>query len=412
MRTDIFHLKPDIPPDTLSYPSLFNELNAISGGVSEITPELAMKLGYAAAGTASRIAVGYSDHSVCRLLASAFIAGAGSAGARITETDAGFFAVASFIARSYLFNLTVFIENDGGRLRIRMIDKYGLPIERETERQIEYFASRGNLRRAGVADVVMPKNITGAKEAFALSAAKRGSLDGFPVAVDGKSPAAEVLRYVLTASGCETTVPRRGVVVLAVSDDGEKLSIRDEDEHWYDDGHAVALLSLVHFLTGERELAVAATAPSVIEQIASEFDGRIMRIGRDYGAREIFFSQRVLTDAASSAVFLCTFLAESGTTVNELNDRLPPFTLISREISVAGDRRQILSRLAEDSDGLHKENTGELRVCADGGWVSISPARSKSALRITGEGMNEEIASELCDLYIEKTRFLDKRGQK
>lgn len=412
MRTDIFHHNPEMPFDNISYPSLFNELNAISGGVSEITPELSMKLGYAVASTAQRIAVGYSDYTICRLLANAFIAGAGSAGAQITEIDAGFSAVAAFIARTYLFNLTVFFENDNGKLRIKMIDKYGLPIEREFQRQIEFFASRRKLRRAGIADIVMPKTVLGAREAFAMSCAARGGLDGYPVAVEGKSLAAKTLRYVLASSGCEIVPPRRGIVTLAVSDDGERLRICDEDENWYDDGHVVALLTLVHFLTGERSLAVAATAPSVIEQIASEFRGRIMRIGRDHGAREVLLSQNVLTNAPSSAVFLCKYLFKTSASVKELLDRLPPFTLVSREISVSCDRRQILSRLAENEDGLHKENTGELRVCTDGGWVNISPARSKSALRITGEGMNEEIASELCDLYIEKTRSVDRKHHK
>ncbi len=412
MRSDIFHRNPDLSPDTLSYPPLFNELNAISGGISEITPELAMELGYTVGEVAERVAVGYSSHSICKLLSNAFIAGAGSSGVQITETDAGFFAAAAHIARTFLFNLTVFFENDGGRLRVRMIDKYGLPIERELQRRIEFYAHRAASPRAGAADTVMPKSITGAQEAFSLSAAKKGKLDGFSVSVIGKSAAADALRYALSVSGARVVPVKSGLLAFAISDDGEKLRIKDEDEQWYDDGHTIALLSLVHFSSGEQELAVPASAPSVTEQIAAEFDGRIMRIGRDNGAREIFLSQSVLTDAASSAVFLCSFLSETGDEVRRLMRQIPPFTLISREISVASDRAGLLSRLADGISGLHKENTGELRVCADGGWVNISPARSKSALRITGEGINEEIASELCNLYIEKALSIDKTSHK
>lgn len=412
MRSDIFHVNPDMLPDGISYPSLFNELDAIGGGVSEITPELVMKLGFSAACCATRIAVGYSECSICKLLANAFISGAGSCGAQVTEIDAGFFAVASYIARSYLFNLTVFIENDGGKLRIRMIDKFGLPIERTFQRQIEYIASRRNIPRAGMADIVMPKSITETRDAFALSAAKRGTLEGFSVAVDGKSLSAEVLKHALSLSGCNISQQSSGILTLSVSSDGSRLRIRDEEARWHDDGHVDALLALIYFLSGERELAVSATAPSVVEQLASEFDGRIVRIGRDHGARETFLTQGVLTDAVSSAVFLCSYLFKSGKTVCELSRRLPAFTLISREITVNSDRRKILSRLADSGDGLHKEDTGELRVCADGGWVNISPARSKNSLRITGEGMSEEIASELCNLFIERTRLIDTDQQK
>ena len=412
MRTDIFHRKPDLSPDTLAYPSLFNELNAISGGVAEITPELAMELGYTVGEIAERVAVSYSDHSVCKLLANAFIAGAGSSGVQITETDAGFFAAAAYIARTFLFNLSVFFENDGGRFRVRMIDKYGLPIERELQRKIEFYAHRASFPRVGAADTLMPKSITGVREAFSLSASGKGVLDGFAVSVFGKSAAAEGLRYALDASGARVIPPKHGVVAFSVSDDGEKLCIRDEDERWHDDGHTIALLSLIHFSTGEQELAVPTSAPSALEQIAAEFDGRILRIGRDSGAREIFVSQNVLTDAASSAVFLCAFLLQTGDDVRRLMRQLPSFTLVSREVTVAGNRREILSHLADGISGTHKENTGELRVCADGGWVSISPARSKSALRVTGESINEEIASELCNLYIEKARAVDKTSHK
>ncbi len=412
MRTDIFHRKPDLSPDTLAYPPLFNELNAISGGVSEITPELAMELGYTVGEIAERVAVGYSDNSVCKLLANAFIAGAGASGVQITETDAGFFAAATYIARTFLFNLTVFFENDGGRFRVRMIDKYGLPIERELQRKIEFYAHRASFPRAGASDTLMPKSITGAREAFSLSASQKGELDGFAVSVIGKNAASEALRRALSASGARVIPPKHGVVAFSVSDDGEKLCIRDEDERWYDDGHTMALLSLIHFSSGEEQLAVPSSAPSVTEQIAAEFDGRILRIGRDSGAREIFVSQNVFTDAASSAVFLCAFLLQTGDDVRRLMRQLPPFTIVSREVTVSGDRREILSHLADGISGTHKENTGELRVCADGGWVNISPARSKSALRVTGESVNEEIASELCNLYIERARDIDKTSHK
>ncbi len=412
MRTDIFHLDSYIPPDGLSYPQLFNELDAISGGISEITPELAMSIGYAAAKTAPRIAVGYSECGICSLLANAFIAGAGAGGAKLTETDASFYAVAAYIARCYLFNLTVFFENDNGRLRIRMADKFGLPPEREVQRKIEFNAASASHPALGAADMVMPKRITGTKEAFALACASDDKIAGFPIAVEGTNEAANILRYCLASSGCRICDPQRGVVTLAVSDDGMLLRICDERERWLDDGHVTTLLALVHFLSGARELAVNASAPSVVEQIATQFDGRIMRIGRDCGAREVFLKQNILTDALRSAVHLCAYLSDSDTELCELVDRVPDFTLISREITVRSDRMALLAGLAKKSRGIHIEDMGELRFCTDGGWVNISPSRSKSALRITGEAMNEEIAAELCDLFVEKARSLDESGQK
>jgi len=412
LRRDIFHQNPDIVPDGMSYPQLFNETDAISGDLSEMTPEFAIKLGRACAGTAARIAVGYSECGISKLLADAFIAGAGAAGAQVTETDAGFFAAAAFISRTYLFNLTVFIENDCGRLRIRMADKHGLSVDRKFQNEIAFLFAIDDKQNISPDDVLMPKNIVGVKEAFARSAARPGALHGFSIAVNDGNPVADILKYALTLSGCKIVKPRRGTATLAVSADGEKLRITDEKERAYDDGHVSALLALTHFLDGGQALSVSPSAPSALEQIASEFGGRIMRIGRDHGAREVFINQGMLTNAVSAAVFLCLYLYNENITVSELAMKLPVFTLVSREISLNSDRKMILDYLAENRDGLHKENTGELRVCADGGWINIAPTRSRSSLRVTGEAMNEEIASELCDLYIDKARFLDAECRK
>lgn len=412
MRNDIFHADPNIHPDGLAFPTLFNELDAISGGVSDITPELALKVGAASAQIASRIAVGYSDCGICTLLANAFIAGAGSVGAKVTDTDAGVYSVATYLARNYLFNLTVFMENDNGKLRIRMCDKYGLAPERDLQKKIELHTASRRAVRTGIPDTACPKRITGTRDAFALSSAKYGKSTGFEVSVTGKNEASRILRYALSLSGCNIVPQRRGTLMLSVSDDGTLLRLRDEREQWYDDGHVTAMLALVHFSNGEKELAVNASAPSVVEQIAARFDGRIMRIGRDCGAREVFLKQNILTDAISSAVCLCSYLSETGTYLYELAEKLPEFTLVSREVNVFGNRREALSRIAKKISGMHTEDTGELRVCTDGGWVNIAPSRSRTALRITGEAMNEEIASELCDLFVTKARSLDEKQQK
>lgn len=387
--------------------TLFNENGEICGTISEITPELLMKLGFTVAKFATRIAVGYSDCTMSKLLASAFITGAASSGAQVTEVDASIFAVASYIARSYLFNITLFIENDKSCFRIRMVDKYGLPIERDVQRKIDSHYKNHDVFRAGVSDVVMPKRITGSREVFASAVAKRGDTDTFSVSVLGKGLASQILRNVLTLSGFEVVPNLSGKIAFSVSSDGMKLSVRDEKDIWHDEMHTDALMALIHFLSGKTSLAIEYDAPGILEQIASEFDGRVLRIGRDHGARETFLSQSVLCDAFEGAVALCSYLSENDAELSKLSKRLPEFTLVSRVVNLKSDRKRILRELTDTDDGLHKEASGTLRVCTDGGWVNIRPSQLKYALCITGEAANEEIASELCNLFVEKARSFD-----
>ena len=371
-----------------------------------------MILGHAAASVSERIAVAGSENSVCKLLANAFIAGAGSGGAQVTELDASFFAVAAFFARSFLFNLTFFFESDNGRIRIRVADKFGLTVDRTTQRQLEDEMKNSEHFRFGSSEIPMPKSISGSQESFASILSQNKLERPFTVSVVERNRASTMLKAILESIGCKTIPPRRGIISLASSEDGTRLLICDEKENFYDDGHILAFLAYIYFNSGESSLAVPFTAPSVMEQIASENGGKILRINRDPGARELFIDQKILTDAASGAVFLCRYLSETGEMANDIFDKLPSFTLISREVSVNRSRRAVLSYLAEIDDGLHKEKTDGLRICADGGWINISPSHSESALRITGEGMSEEIASELCNLFVEKTRFIDKNISK
>ncbi len=412
MRNDIFHISAQNFPQTFPPKISFDESGEICGGAHEITPELAMKLGRACAELDARIAVGYSDCTLCKLLASGFISGAASSGAQITELGPSFFASVSFLARAYLFNLMVFFENDSQHLCIRITDKFGLPIEASMQRQIEAATAKTNIPSAGVCDVIMPKTISDSASAFISALKKRGALSGFSVSVSGNSMASDALRKVLVASGCEILEPQPGICELSVSDDGMKLFIRDEEEHWHDEGHTSALCVLIHFRSGKRELAVAPDSPSVFEAIAEKYNGKILRIGRDNGAKEIYFTQNLFSNAIASALAILIYLNSEEKSLFDLASELPEFTLVSREVSLKTDRKKLLKSLEESCSDMYSEHIGALRVCADGGWINIHPSRSSARLQITGEGFNEEIASELCSLFVERAESFDSSESK
>ncbi len=234
----------------------------------------------------------------------------------------------------------------------------------------------------------------------------------FSVAIDGDFAAASLLRHMLISSGISITNPKSGTLTLRISRNGMQLQICDECGTWYDGGHSSALVTLIFFLSGGRELAAPAHAPGALEQIAAEYDGRILRIGRDEGAATLLGSQCILCDAFEAALYLCNFLAKTKTTIRKLSHLLPDFTIISRELLLTHDRSEILKNLSSYNDGMHKEGQEHLRVCADGGWISIFPSHSRNSLRITGEGMSEEIANELCNIFIERAHDIDMNGAK
>ncbi len=405
MRSDIFHA--GAQNSKFQKGSLFDEFGDICGNSDKINTELSLKLGIACAGEFPRICVGVSDCTMSKLLAGAFISGAASAGAQITELGASFFAASAYIARTYLFNLMVFFENDGCRLCIRITDKFGLTLERALRDEIEAKVNAQNLQVAGISDVILPKAISESTEIFTSSLVSQGKLDGVSVSVSGSSAATDALLKTLSLSGCEIVNPQKGICDLSVSADGMHLFFCDENEYLHDASHVVAACTHIFFESGAKEIATFPDSPGVLDQIASEHGGRVLRIGRDAGARELFLSQNVLTNAISNAVLILSHLSEKKISAAHLFASLPDFTLISREIGVKNDRRRLIDTIEAACSDMYREHIGPLRVCADGGWVNISSARSGSSLRITGEGSNEEIASELCNLFIERASYTD-----
>lgn len=407
MRTDIFHAGAQNFGIQKNFEQLFDEFGEICGNSDKITAELALRLGIVCAGEFPRICVGCSDQTITKLLAGAFISGAASAGAQITELGASFFAASAYIAKAYLFNLMVFFENDGCRLCIRITDKFGLPLEKSVRDEIESAVITSPAQKAGISDVILPKTIAESTEVFTSSLVTQGKLEGFSVSVSGSSSSADALIKILSLSGCDITKPQKGICDLSVSDDGMRLFFRDERENLHDDAHVIAACTLIHFKSGAREMATSSDSPGILEQIAAEHNGRILRIGRDAGARELFLSQDILANAFSNAVMILFHLCKNRISASELFSELPDFTLISREIGVKNNRKRLIDTIEAACSDMYREHIGPLRICADGGWVNICSARTGASLRVTSEAANEEIASELCNLFIERASNTD-----
>ena len=229
------------------------------------------------------------------------------------------------------------------------------------------------------------------------------------IAVDGEDSANVALRTVLTMSGCRVTQPKPGVAALAVSEDGMELAVVDAGYgNAIEEEHVAALVALAYYQSGGRELAVLNTAPNAIEHVAERYGGRALRIGRDGSiAEETYAQQQILCDGIFSAAFLASSLASSGKRISEMLGELPDFSVMSCEVKIHRDRGSMMRAIADSCQGMHRELDEGLRVCTDGGWVHISPCVSKSALKITGEGMSEEIACELCAMFEERAKELD-----
>jgi mannose-1-phosphate guanylyltransferase/phosphomannomutase len=390
-------------------PDAFIEAGAISGMANiDITPELCAGVGLAAAGCGMRVGVGSTGDAVCDMLKSALVSGLCSAGAQVTEIDVRFAAAAVYVAKSYMFNLTVFIESNKDTVNIRFFDRLGMPLSGEARRGIETRMLSGEARRCDINGIIKPKLVTGAGEAYAASLLRHGALRGFSAAVSGDSAASDTLRSVLVMSGCRIVPERSGVITLTVYEDGTALIVSDENGFVPERCQMPALIALAYFMSGERQLAVSGEAPNALEHIAAEFGGKILRLGRDgAAAEEKYAREAIMCDGIAAAVFLCEFLHKNKTRLGELRAKLPEFFTKSCEVMINHDRGRVMRAVSESCRYMHREADNGLKICADGGWVHLSPSETRQAIRITGEGMSQEIAEELCIEFCDKTRGID-----
>lgn len=390
---------------------LFGDDGTISGIINfDITPESAGSLGCAIAACGMRIGIGYHQNGACEMVANAISAGISAAGAQITHVDAENCAVASYVAKSYLFDLTIFVNQKNEQMHIHFYDKLGLPIERQIQRKIEGELQRGEYKRAECDSITRIRRVSGAGEAYLAWVTADRKARELSVAVHGEHVSANILRTALVRIGCRIKEQSDGVIQFDISEDGMKLSIIDEDGEALTDEQVPALLALCFFKDGNDTLVMPYNAPAAIEHIAARYKGRVLRLGRDEKTARVRYSdQKVCACGVASAIFLASFIAKNHVQVAKLRTELPNFSILSCEVKINHDRGTIMRAIGDTCKGMHQELFEGLRVCVDGGWVSISPSISRSALRITGEGANEEIAAELCASFTLRAESLDKK---
>jgi mannose-1-phosphate guanylyltransferase/phosphomannomutase len=148
-------------------------------------------------------------------------------------------------------------------------------------------------------------------------------------------------------------------------------------------------------------------APAALDGLARGYGARVLRLGRDREADTLWVGRPRLRDGVFMGARLCAYLAERGERLAGLRRYLPRFALVTREVSLNGDRGAVMRMLLRGSAGTPRETSSGLRLETELGFVTISPLRDRSALRIRTESFNEETAEELCAEFERRARQAD-----
>ena len=391
----------------------FGDSGAIRGVLGEdMGPEALLSLG-SILGAEGPVGLGCSPTPGAGMLARAAAAGIAAAGgdALIHSLDSPVQGAGAAV--HHRLPLSLFVEESGGIVYLHLFDQDGLPLGRARERKLEHALLQGEVRRtrSGQVGRLRQSGLTEegwAREVAELAGLPHPALRRVTAAVGEASPEDRALRQALSALGCKLEEAwRPGIPAFHAGRGGFSLTAQDERGTVLDAGQLLALVTLIEMEDGEGRVAVPAGASAAVELVAAGYGGTVLRLDRDGDqARELYAAQPWLRQAPAAAVRICARMAASGQKMEALTSKTPRFSSWRREVPLTSDRGQVMQALARE----HARNpAGEgLRMRTGNGWVYLTPAARRSALRIVAEGPDLELAAELCDFYAGRAAELDR----
>lgn len=426
----------------------------------DLTPEFAARLGAAFGATLPRgssVTINRDQNPGSRMLKRAVIAGLPSAGINVNDLQ----TVPIPVARHYTANSHA---SGGVHVRIspfdqrvvdiRFFDSDGMNLSKQEERDIERVFFREDFRRAfmdGIGQISYAVDAIPRYTAAFLAAVDQDAIRaaGFNVVVDYAFAAtSQVLPDILQHLGVETTPlgarvdpfyisideevflaerRRLGVIVNALNSDlgvrldvgGEKMFLADHTGALVSEAiGCAAMVELVLRSWPGSTVAVPVNQSAVIEQIAYQHGGRVIRTAVDQasimqaassadvvlaadGTGFFLFPRfQPVADGMMSLVMLLQCLAQHDMRLLDVVAGLPPIHTVSSTVHCAWDSKgTVMRRLQTQATDDVQMIDGIKLTLDDERWVLIRPDPDRPLFHITAEAATDDEAEELLAKY-------------
>ncbi len=395
-------------------PLHFSHGGALRGTVGEqVGAETLFALG-ALLGERGKVAIGWAGGPAASMLARAASCGVASAGGESLFHDGTCPAAGAWLGRYYRLPVSLFVQMDDDLAELRLFGPDGLPLPREGQRKLEGALLRGETARVPASRMGRAQTITGVRPGYAEETARAARLSQLPlhrlrVWVEPGEGANDALARALGALGCEVSRGTgRREPTLRADWGGFRLSAWDETGRPISPDRLLVLLTRIEMEQGRRRMALPGWAPAAAEEVARSFRGGVLRLGRDgEEALDLWREQPWFWDAASAGCRLCARLALTGESLAHLNDSVPKFHTVRREVPLHSGRGRVMGEILARDKGARSQGEG-IRTAVGEGWVYLSPMSARNSLRLIAEATELEAAEEICALYDRRLRQLDR----
>lgn len=445
--------------------ALFNAYGSISGlGNIEITPEFAAKIGSAYGayvGSGAYVVISRDDHRTTRMIKRGIISGILSAGVNVGDMLNAPIPVARYEIGNDGEIGGIHIRQspyDAKLIDIKFFDKFGSDISINQEKSIEQLFFREDFKRADMDEVGMitvpPRANEFYKTGYLNTIQKKSTATkkGMKIVVDyAHSTASLVFPTILGELGVDVVALNAyidakkitknkeefdhslnqlsDIVTTLKADVGflldngaEKVFLVDERGKIIDNDTAMLVMAYLVMSTYKKgTIAVPVTVSSVIDELARQFDFKIIRTGTsprnimkaskekdvifvaDCNGGFIFPEFQNAFDAMYAVGNLIKMLSQTEFTISMIRREIPSFEVFHKTIPCSWDKKgQAMRNAIEYAKGKKTELIDGVKIFLDNGWVLLLPDPDEAYFHIWAEARDKTTAKGFIDIYTDK----------
>ena len=445
--------------------ALFNAYGSISGlGNIEITPEFAAKIGSAYGayvGGGAYVVISRDDHRTTRMIKRGIISGILSAGVNVGDMLNAPIPVARYEIGNDGEIGGIHIRQspyDAKLIDIKFFDKFGSDISISQEKSIEQLFFREDFKRADMDNVGMitvpPRANEFYKTGYLNTIQKKEAVTkkGMKIVVDyAHSTASLVFPTILGELGIDVVALNAyidakkitkskeefdhslnqlsDIVTTLKADVGflfdngaEKVFLVDERGKIIDNDMAMLVMAYLVMSTYKKgTIAVPVTVSSVIDELARQFDFKIIRTGTsprsimkaskekdvifvaDCNGGFIFPEFQNSFDAMYAVGNLIKMLSQTEFAISMIRREIPSFEVLHKTIPCSWDKKgQTMRNAIEYAKGKKTELIDGVKIFLDNGWVLLLPDPDEAYFHIWAEARDKTTAKGFIDIYTDK----------
>jgi len=423
----------------------------------DVTPEFAAKLGGAYGGSLAKndtVVISSDGQPSTDMIKTAFISGLLSTGVNVYNGGALPTPLNRYAVRSLGVKGGVHLRTDlkdGDKLWFQFMDHRGVNIDRDAERKIENSFFREDFRRVkgnGIGHLMNAPhiidsyvdNLTGSVN----SALIREALPKV-VVYAGSGLVNEILTPVLQRVGCfavyyegneqqdlpgnywdredfyrdmaEKVSAEKADFGAIIDRHAEQLILVDGKGMVVTDDLYTVLIALIIFRANEKgRIAVPVTAPSIIEQVAEQYNGQVIRTktspcalmdkvleGEEFSGKDGYSQFFLQYDSLYALVKILEFLVKQSITLTELVASIPSYHLNVKTTFCPWEAKgNVMRRLIDEEQGKSIELLDGIKIYSEDGWALVLPDAEEPSYNVYSEAFSQETAESLTDLYLDK----------